>query len=160
MQFESFSPEIAFEIGSRIRNYFTGDELGGGIAITITLFSGVTLFACSIGKGVTPDNFEWAKRKTNTVKRFGISSWLRGQTRTSQGKPADDPLLGSDFAAHGGAFPINIKGVSTGPIGAIAVSGLTQALDHTLIIHAVGTVISDGKLSTFPGVAPDDPRRH
>lgn len=69
-----------------------------GIAISITLFSGVTLYASMIGDNVTADNFEWARRKTNTVKRFGASSFCRGQSRLAKGKPADDPLLGADYA--------------------------------------------------------------
>lgn len=69
-----------------------------GIAVTVTLFNGVILFASAIGDHVSADNFEWARRKTNTVKRFGTSSWMRGRSRVLKGKPADDPLLGPDYA--------------------------------------------------------------
>ncbi len=40
-----------------------------------------------------------------------------------------DPAL---FAAHGGAFPINIVGV--GLVGTVAVSGLPQADDHAMVV--------------------------
>lgn len=68
------------------------------MALSITLFSGVTLYQTCVGRGVSADNMVWLKRKTNTVMRFGISSWLRGQQRLAKGRPADDPLLGPDFA--------------------------------------------------------------
>jgi uncharacterized protein (UPF0303 family) len=37
------------------------------------------------------------------------------------------------YAAHGGVFPILIRGV--GPVGTVGVSGLPQAEDHAFVVE-------------------------
>ncbi|PWN19609.1 hypothetical protein BCV69DRAFT_283721 [Microstroma glucosiphilum] len=150
LRFPAFSTGNAFALGCRIRDTFRKNERyhqngTAGMALAITLFSGLTLYQTCVGQGVTPDNMEWLHRKSNTVKRFGVSSWLRGQQRLAKGRPADDPLLGPDFAAHGGAFPIYIEGVDVGPIGAVTISGMTQELDHELAVLCITSFIQDLK---------------
>lgn len=103
LRFPTFCSETAFALGTRIRKTFQEDARyhqngEAGMALAITLFSGVILYQTCVGQGVTADNMEWLKRKTNTVMRFGVPSWLRGQQRLAKGRPADDPLLGPDFA--------------------------------------------------------------
>lgn len=98
-----FDAKTAKTISDAIHEVFTTNERyhqrgKAGIAYSITLFNGLTLQAGIVGNGVSPDNQEWLRRKTNTVKRFGCSSWLRGQSRVLKGKLPDDPLLGPDFA--------------------------------------------------------------
>ena len=46
--------------------------------------------------------------------------------------PASTPRM---FAAHGGAFPILVRG--TGCIGTVAVSGLPQLEDHRLVVETL-----------------------
>jgi uncharacterized protein (UPF0303 family) len=41
----------------------------------------------------------------------------------------------TDFAAHGGAFPIHVKGIAV--IGSVTVSGLPQRADHELVVEAL-----------------------
>ncbi len=41
----------------------------------------------------------------------------------------------TEFAAHGGSFPIAIVG--SGVIGSVAVSGLPQREDHELVVEAL-----------------------
>ncbi|PWY97313.1 hypothetical protein BCV70DRAFT_68482 [Testicularia cyperi] len=142
--FESFSNDLAFELGSLVRSAFlsTFDPTTDGIVVSISLFSGHTLFACAAGnpRKLGPDNWDWVRRKTNTVRRYGLSSYLVGRTRLSKGKDLDG--LGPDYAAHGGAFPINVKHCSTGPIGALVVSGLSQDKDHQLCVNAIQSLIA------------------
>lgn len=137
--FDQLTNDIAFELGSLIRSNFLSiyDATKSGIVISISLFSGHTLFACAVGKpeSVSLDNWDWVQRKSNTVKRFGLSSYLVGQTRLLTGKELDG--LGPEYAAHGGGFPIRIKGMTAAPVGAIVVSGLTQEEDHQLIVTAL-----------------------
>lgn len=87
--------------------------------------------------GTSPDNDDWIARKTRTVRRFGVSSYLIGLRHRASGKafndqPWLDPTL---YAAHGGAFPITIARV--GVVGTITVSGLPQAEDHALVVEAL-----------------------
>jgi len=41
----------------------------------------------------------------------------------------------SQYAAHGGAFPILVRGI--GCIGTVAVSGLPQLEDHRLVVETL-----------------------
>ena len=53
------------------------------------------------------------EKKVSLVERFGL------------------PL--TEFAAHGGAFPLTVS--DTGVIGSIAVSGLPQREDHEFVVE-------------------------
>ncbi len=44
-----------------------------------------------------------------------------------------------DYAVHGGAFPIFVRGA--GCIGAVAVSGLPQREDHRMVVAALARVL-------------------
>lgn len=133
------SNNTAFELGLLIRSAFLDqfDPTSDGIVISIALFSGHTLFSCAVGNAskLGPDNWDWVRRKSNTVQRFGLSSFLVGRQRLLKGKDLDG--LGPDYAAHGGGFPIRINRLTAGPAGVIVVSGLKQEDDHQLIVTAL-----------------------
>jgi uncharacterized protein (UPF0303 family) len=71
------------------------------------------------------------------VDRYGRSSLRVGeQFRVDGGSfDADARLPTSDFAAHGGAFPILVRG--TGCVGTVAVSGLPELEDHRLVVETL-----------------------
>jgi uncharacterized protein (UPF0303 family) len=71
------------------------------------------------------------------VMRVGHSSFYIGQWLKSEGKRIEEALLlpESDYAPHGGCFPIIVKG--TGLVGTITVSGLAQDEDHRLVVEAI-----------------------
>jgi uncharacterized protein (UPF0303 family) len=71
------------------------------------------------------------------VDRFGHSSYLVGTRWRAKGTTfeASSGLDPEVYAAHGGAFPLLIRGV--GPAGTITVSGLPQADDHALVVRIV-----------------------
>ena len=97
---------------------------------------GQLLFFCAMA-GSTPDNAEWARRKSNVVARFHRSSYGLGlelqQKNTTL--PERFGLVLTDFAAHGGSFPVAIAG--SGVIGSVAVSGLPQRPDHEFVVEAL-----------------------
>jgi uncharacterized protein (UPF0303 family) len=93
--------------------------------------------------GTTPDNAVWIERKKNLVKRVFRSSYsvwlkLRAQGRTLA--ESMDGVSTEGFAAHGGCFPVNVKGV--GFVGTVTVSGLPQKDDHDLVVEAIREFLS------------------
>lgn len=62
------------------------------------------------------------------VRKFALTS-------TGGGGAADE------FAIHGGAFPIRVRGVD-GIVGVVVVSGLKQEDDHQVVVEGIREVIS------------------
>ncbi len=87
--------------------------------------------------GSSADNDAWIERKCRLVRRFGVSSFLFGRRLAATGKTLEQATLlePGRYAAHGGAFPINVAGV--GLVGTVAVSGLPQADDHRLVVQVL-----------------------
>jgi len=117
---------------------------GAGVVVDIER-AGRQLFHAAL-PGTAVDNDEWIRRKGNVVRRFGHSSLHVGQLCRDQGTTIEEKYAvpTADYAAHGGAFPLLIRGV--GPVGVVAVSGLPQLEDHALLVsvlrrHLVGTRI-------------------
>jgi uncharacterized protein (UPF0303 family) len=87
--------------------------------------------------GATADQADWIRRKNNTVQRFCRSSYYMGISYKSRGSTFEDVKYLDDieYAGHGGAFPLLIRGV--GLVGTVTVSGLAQADDHALVVAAL-----------------------
>jgi len=87
--------------------------------------------------GTNADNDAWIQRKTAVVDRFGASSFLVGRRCVAAGSTFEEQFrLDRDrFAAHGGAFPVIVRGV--GMVGTVAVSGLPQDQDHALVVEGL-----------------------
>ena len=133
LQFTNFNNDTAWEIGklladkARERNY--------PVTIDITR-NGQQLFHCAM-EGTSPDNDQWILRKNRVVNRFHISSYRMGIKLRIAGKSMEDAyfISSQEYAAHGGAFPIRIKG--SGVVGTITVSGLPQKDDHGLLTEVL-----------------------
>jgi uncharacterized protein (UPF0303 family) len=108
---------------------------GAGVVVDIER-AGHQLFHAAL-PGTAPDNDEWIRRKGNVVRRFGRSSLHVGQLCRDQGTTIEEKYAvpSADYAAHGGAFPLLVRGV--GPVGVIAVSGLPQLEDHDLVVSVL-----------------------
>lgn len=133
IQFTSFSNDTALAVGMALLQ--EARKQGKAVAIDITR-SGLQLFHFAM-EGTAVDNGEWIKRKNNVVYRFGHSSFYVGISLLNAGKTMEEKYLlsSSDYAAHGGAFPLIIKGV--GVVGTITVSGLPQQEDHELVVNTL-----------------------
>jgi uncharacterized protein (UPF0303 family) len=133
LQFKRFNEETAWQIGTQL----VDTAAKGGLPVTIDVMRGAQqLFHASL-KGTSVDNDEWVKRKVRLVNRFGHSSFYMGQLLKSKGKSIEEAYLlsESEFAPHGGCFPIIVK--DTGMVGTITVSGLPQEEDHKLVVQAI-----------------------
>ena len=87
--------------------------------------------------GTTPDNSVWIERKKNLVRRMFRSSYAVGLKLAATGKTLEEGMgpAAAECAAHGGCFPIVVRGV--GFVGTVTVSGLPQKDDHDLVVQAI-----------------------
>jgi uncharacterized protein (UPF0303 family) len=135
--FDRFDEEVAWQLGSRVRELALARKLG--VVIDVRRF-GQPLFYTALA-GTTPDNPEWVRRKTNVVARFHRSSYAIGlelkQIGSSLLEKYGLPL--EDYASHGGSFPIRVN--NAGVIGAVTVSGVPQRIDHELVVEALCAVV-------------------
>ena len=138
IQFETFTNDTALAVGLALFEAAKND--GKAVAIDITR-NGQQLFHFAMS-GTSSDNGEWIKRKNRVVNRFGHSSFYVGTSLKSVGRTMEDKYLlpSSEYAAHGGAFPLIIKNV--GVVGTITVSGLPQQEDHALVVNTLREFLS------------------
>ncbi len=133
LQFAEFTNDTAFAVGLRL----VEAARKGSLVLTVDIRrNGHQLFHVAL-PGTSPDNDAWIERKNRVVNRFGHSSFYMGTLFASQQSTLDERALldPRKYAAHGGAFPVIVKGV--GPIGTITVSGLPQEEDHALVVRVV-----------------------
>ena len=128
--FSRFDEDVAWTLGSRLRTMAIARK--AGVVIDVRRF-GQPLFYTSLA-GTTPDNVDWVRRKSNLVARFHRSSYRMG-IEMGANLFEKYALSMTDFAAHGGSFPICVQG--SGVIGSVTVSGLPQRADHELVVEAL-----------------------
>lgn len=133
VQFASFSNDRALEVGLALVR--AAREKGKAVTVDITR-NGQQLFHFAMA-GTSVDNGEWVKRKNRVVGRFGHSSYYVGIALKSARQTIEEKYLlpESEYAPHGGAFPLIIKGV--GVVGTVTVSGLPQEEDHELVVSVL-----------------------
>lgn len=133
LQFKNFDSEVAWAIGTALKD--AAEKRGVPVVIDIQLH-GFPLFSYAM-TGTTPDNWDWIRRKRNTVMRYHRSSYAIGlkHERAHTTLQSATGLDLRDYATHGGCFPILLAG--TGCVGTITVSGLPQREDHSLVVHVV-----------------------
>ena len=128
--FDHFDEDTAWALGVALRDVALAATLP--VAISVRR-NGQRLFHAAL-PGSSADNDGWLARKCAVVDRYGRSSLRVGEEFRVGGGSFDldarlDPTL---YAAHGGAFPILVRG--TGCIGTVAVSGLPELEDHQLVV--------------------------
>ena len=133
LQFAAFDEEAAWRLGSQLRALAVARKLS--LVLDVRRI-GQPLFYTAL-PGTTPDNVEWVRRKGNVVARFHRSSYAIGREMEQKKSSLLDryglPL--SDYASHGGSFPIRVIGA--GVIGSVTVSGLPERDDHQLAVEAL-----------------------
>jgi len=135
--FDRFDDDTAWTLGTTLREMAGASDLP--VAISVRRNGRLLFFAALPGSSA--DNEGWLARKCAVVDRYGHSSLRVGEQFRVDGKSfdTDSRLDPSRYAAHGGAFPILLRG--TGCIGTVAVSGLPQRDDHQLVVDALGAVL-------------------
>jgi uncharacterized protein (UPF0303 family) len=131
--FRQFTYDDAWTLGSLLVELARDRQ--APVAIDIQR-AGQQLFHAAL-PGSTPDNDAWILRKRRVVERYGASSYLVGARFRAKGTTFEESsrLDADAYAAHGGAFPINVENV--GVIGTVTVSGLPQLQDHRLVVEAL-----------------------
>jgi uncharacterized protein (UPF0303 family) len=138
LQFDRFDNVDAYQLGQLCAD--TARAEGLGVTIDICR-NGQQLFHAALA-GTSADNDEWVKRKNRVVNRFGHSSFYMGAYYKSRSTTIQDSALldPTQYAAHGGAFPIIVKHV--GVVGTVTVSGLPQADDHAFVVRMLTKFIN------------------
>ena len=128
LQFGSFTNDDAWALGRALV------EAAAGLPVAIDISRGEQrLFHAGL-PGSSADNDAWIERKNRVVRRFGHSSFYMGVS--SEGRFNEQFLLDErEYAAHGGAFPVIVRGV--GVVGTVTVSGLPQEEDHRLVVSVL-----------------------
>lgn len=136
--FDHFDEDDAWALGVALREAAVEAELP--VAISIRR-NGQRLFHAAL-PGSSADNDGWLARKCAVVDRYGRSSLRVGeQFRVDGGSfDADARLHPSEYAAHGGAFPLLVRG--TGCVGTVAVSGLPEVEDHEFVVRVLEGFLS------------------
>ncbi len=132
LQFESFGYADAWAVGSRVVELATRR----GLSITTSLVFGEQQVFHSALEGTSADNDDWLAKKFRVVRRFSHASLTVGTQFRARGLDfaVDSGLDPRLYAAHGGAFPIRVRGSLVGILG---VSGLTQIEDHELVVEVL-----------------------
>jgi len=131
--FPSLTHDDAWRLGCLLVELATEREL----PVTVDVRRGGQQLFHAAREGTVPDNDTWVERKVRVVQRFGASSYLVGLRAREKGTTftAQHDLPLQEYAAHGGAFPVRVRGA--GIVGVVTVSGLPQADDHALVVEAV-----------------------
>ena len=133
LRWQHFDEDDAWRLGVALRT--VARERALPVAVDVSR-GDHQLFHAALA-GSAPDNDAWLARKARTVRRFQKSSLHVGQLCRDAGRTLEEMFLvpSSEYAAHGGAFPITVTGV--GVVGSVAVSGLPQLEDHALVVEVL-----------------------
>lgn len=131
--FDRFDEAVAFEIGSAIRTRGLAENMP--IIIDIRTFDRPLFYAALPGSNAS--NPDWARRKINVVKRYLRSTYrlVLEQQRPDRTFKVGEGLDIADYVLAGGGFPVTVKGA--GVIGVVAVSGLPEREDHSVVVAAL-----------------------
>ncbi|NAZ88466.1 heme-degrading domain-containing protein [Kineococcus indalonis] len=133
LAFTSFDNLTAWRLGTLVAERALAERLPVAVAVRR---NGQRLFHVGL-PGSSADNDVWLDRKMAVVDLYGRSSYLVGTRFRASGGHFDtgSRLDTARYAAHGGAFPVLVRGV--GCVGSVAVSGLPEAEDHRVVVEGI-----------------------
>jgi uncharacterized protein (UPF0303 family) len=140
LKFRTFDHARALEVGMAL--YERAKEQQLSVTIDVSAF-GQTIFHVAL-PGTAPDNDRWIERKRAVVHRLQKSSYRVGRELAAEGLSIEERYFvsGMEFSPHGGCFPVRLQG-STGVIGTVTVSGLTQDEDHQLVVSVLEQLLEE-----------------
>lgn len=134
-----FTEDTALKLGLLLVEMARTDNLPVVIDIRT---SDRTLFHAGM-PGSTGLNDLWARRKSATALLFHEPSLLVGLRNRAKGETlAKDGLSHADYAEHGGAVPVRVRGV--GVVAAVTISGLPEVEDHALVVKGLEALLALG----------------
>ncbi|MDY0975882.1 heme-degrading domain-containing protein [Massilia sp. CFBP9012] len=133
LQFDRFDQDTAAALGAAL----VARARSASRPVTLEIKQGDTVLFAHAMPGASPDHADWIRRKNNLVRRTGHSSYYtHNEVRQAGGDHDKLPGLDMrDYAAHGGAYPIVVRG--RGAVGTVTASGLPGADDHALVVAAL-----------------------
>ena len=131
LQLLRFGAAEAWSLGVGLKTL--AESRGQAVTIEIRLARELVFFHAM--PGTAASNADWARRKRNACELLGKSSYRIGRELEAGGGSLESKmgLPTRDYASHGGAFPLKLRG--SGTVGTVTVSGLPQREDHTLIVE-------------------------
>lgn len=142
LSLDEFNSQIAYEIGTVIKETALEYDLPVGIRITRES-DGLAVFQYMMD-AKKERNIEYMERKRTAVKVTGHSSaWAYVKSRINDGTITD-----GDYLLSGGAFPLYVDGNLE---AVVAVSGLHEGKDHELIVRSLEKYMNR-KTVVFPKV--------
>ena len=141
LQFDRFDRDTAAALGAAL----LARAKSASRPVTFEIRQGDTVLFAQAMPGASPDHADWIRRKNNLVRRTGHSSfYTHNEVRQAGGDHDALPGLDMrDYAAHGGAYPIVVRG--RGAVGTVTVSGLPGADDHALVVAALRDYLKIGE---------------
>ena len=141
LQFTRFDNEVAWALGVRLVDAARAQAL----PVVVCIRRGNQRLFHAALPGSVPDNDVWIERKVRVVERFAKSSYRVGAECSARGRSFEETYRvdGATHAAHGGAFPVTVRGV--GVVGVVAVSGLPQAQDHAFVVEQLRGFLASGR---------------
>lgn len=132
-----FDETTALELGSRLVEL----ALTRKLAVVINIRSANRTFFHAALPGSAAGNDNWARRKSNTALMLGAASLIVGLRNAAKGRSlAAEGLSEADYADHGGAVPLRVKGC--GIVAVATVSGLPQVDDHRLVVEGIESLLA------------------
>lgn len=140
LQFDVFRNDTALGIGLKLISMTKRQKQS--VAVNITRNASMLLYQGM--NGTSRDRADRIRRKSNLVNRTGRSAYnVYTEVKNNGGNydaiPTRDPR---EYAAHGGAYPLKIRGVGT--VGTITVSALPGADDHAMVVAALKWYLNIG----------------